>query len=412
MTPRQPADDPGEGMAWTAPGAGRIQVTAFAAFTLLGGAALLMPSLIRDVQREFSQTDAGMGLLYLLSALMLATGALLSGGLAARVGRRVVLPVAALLLGLGLAIQGLAPTWAVLLVGVVLGGAGAGTIDAGLNGVFLDFAAVGRGKAMNRLHLFYSVGALAAPLVVGTVVGAGASWRVPVLLVSAGALAIVLPMRRVGSVPPRPRAGSPAGNRTLPSLRLPLVALAFAIFTHVAAESGVSSWLVAFLAEARLFTATLALSLFWIGLAGGRLVASRIADRFPPVTFATACALFAAAFLLAAVAVPFGPGQVVLYAAAGFALGPVYPMVMSVAGTFYPHRSATVSSLITAAAIAGSVVYPPLMGLMSGSVGLGAGMLGAAVLAGISGMAVLVAGRVASRAHASASLEAPSLRGR
>ncbi len=72
-------------------------------------------------------------------------------------------------------------------------------------------------------------------------------------------------------------------------------------------------------------------------------------------------------------------------------------MIMTVAGTLFPLRAATVSGLLTAAGVVGSVVYPPLMGLVSGLTGLGAGMTGAAVLALLSGAAVVTAGRVAAR---------------
>ena len=47
-----------------------------------------------------------------------------------------------------------------------------------------------------------------------------------------------------------------------------------------------SNWLVRFLEPAPLTTATTALSLYWAGIAVGRLLAARFADRFDHVLFA------------------------------------------------------------------------------------------------------------------------------
>jgi fucose permease len=87
----------------------------------------------------------------------------------------------------------------------------------------------------------------------------------------------------------------------------------------------------------------------------------------------------------------------VLFVATGFAFGPVYPMIMTVAGSLLPHRAAAVSGALTAAGVAGSVTYPALMGVISELAGLGAAMVGAALLAAASGCAVIVARRIALR---------------
>jgi fucose permease len=394
-----------------------IVISSYASFILIGWSGLLVPSLLRVIREDFGQTDAGFGLLYLVSALFFAVGALSAGLLAERLGRRILLPLATILIAVGLATQGMAPSWPVLLVGVALAGAGSGAIDAGVNGVVMDLSVSGKGSALNRLHLFYSVGALGAPLAIGQLVGLGLDWRLLVAGTGIAALALVLPMRAVGSVPPRRRAATsapgaigpddgatgrhdsaagPANDAAGPDLRLPLAFLGVAIACSVATELGVSSWLVGFLADEPMSVATLGLGLFWMGHASGRLAAVRIADRFDPIWFTTACATAGGVALAIAVHGPAGAPRLAAFALTGFALGPVWPMIMTVGGTLFPHRAATVSGLLTAAGVVGSVAYPPLMGLISGVAGLGAGMTGAAVLALLSGVAVVTAGRAAA----------------
>lgn len=391
-----------------------ILVASYASFILIGWTGLLIPSLLRVIKADFDQTDAGFGLLYLVSALFFAVGALSAGLLAERLGRRTLLPLAALLIAAGLATQAAAPSWPVLLLGVALAGAGSGAIDAGVNGVVMDLSVSGKGSALNRLHLFYSVGALGAPLVIGQLVGLGLDWRLLAAGTGAAALALVIPMRAVGSVPPRRRAAAvvsgttdPGVRAAGPDLRFPLAILGAAIAFYVAAELGVSSWLVGFLADEPMSVATLSLSLFWLGHASGRLAAVRVADRFDPIWFTTACATAGGVALAVAVHGPAGVPRIAAFMLTGFALGPVWPMIMTVGGTLFPHRAATVSGVLTAAGVVGSVLYPPFMGLISEAAGLGAGMTGAAVLALLSGAAVVTAGHMAARRRRAAGVLPP-----
>jgi fucose permease len=377
-----------------------ILLPSYGSFILIGWTGLLVPSLLRVLQADFARTDAEFGLIYLVSALLFAVGALGSGLIAGRVGRRVVLPVAALLIGCGLLVEAAAPAWPIFVAGAAIAGLGCGGIDSVGSSVIMDVYAAGSGSALNLLHLFYSVGALAAPLVVGVLVGGGIEWRLLVAATGVAGLALAVPLVRVGSVPPRGRATMSAPTdgsaRSVSSaLRLALVALAVAIACYVAAESGVSSWLVGFLAREPMTAATIALGLFWAGIAGGRLVASRVADRFDPVRFTAACALTGGIAILVAVAVPYGPIRIALFLAAGFAFGPVYPMILAIAGSLFPHRAAAVAGIVAAAGVGGSITYPALMGLIAGVAGLGAGMIGAALLVFASGGAVILAGRVA-----------------
>jgi len=381
---------------------------AYASFVLVGWTGLLVPSYLRVIQGEFDRTDAEFGLVYLVFALMFAVGAVSGGLIAERIGRQVVLPAAGVLLALGLVTLTAAPTWTVFVIGAGLAGGSTGTVDAVVNSVVMDLSVSGHGSGLTRLHLFYSIGALAAPLAVGLLAGAGIGWRPVAAATAIAGLAIALPLRRVGLVPRRrrasvdpaaagqPRTGEPQAGIRL-ALKLAMAALAVGIACYVAAEAGVTSWLVGYLAEEPMSVATLALSLFWMGLAAGRLVASRIADRFDPTAFTATFAFAAALALLAAITGPPGVLRIGLLMAAGFAFGPVYPMIMTVAGSLFPHRAAAISGALTAAGVAGSVSYPALMGVISELAGLGAAMAGAAMLAAASGCAVLVARRLVVR---------------
>ena len=373
-------------------------------FVLIGWSALVLPALIRSIQDGFGQDDAGIGVLYLLYAVAYATGSFASGLAVERIGRRAVLVVGPVLLSIGLAALAAAAAWPAFLVASIPMGLGIGTLDAGINGLFLDAFRERRGRALNLLHVFFSLGALGSPLVVGRLVEAGVDWRAVLTATAVAGLplavlfaAAVMPAgRRQRADPASGRGATAARGPTARRLALPMVLLAIAIACYVAGQGGISSWLVRFLEPAPAATATTALALFWAGLTVGRVASARIADRFDHARFTAAGLAVLTAAMLAAILVPVLPVRIALLALAGAAAGPVYPMIMAIAGDRYPDRSGAVAGVLASAAVAGTVVYPPLMGFVSVAAGLQLAMLGAVVLLGSSLAAIVAVGRTAA----------------
>jgi fucose permease len=381
------------------PATRRLAAIAWASFVMIGWGSLLVPSLIRSVKVDFAQTDGGIGLFYLVGAIFYAFGSFGGGLITERIGRRPVLSFASVLIGVGLALQATAPSWSVFLLAAAPAGLGSGVVDGGMNGLVLDLFRRRPGGALNLLHLGFSVGAATSPIVIGQLVGAGIEWRT-ILMTTAAVAVIIGVLFGLHVMPSGRRHRAVPGDGTTPAARLPLlpiVALALAIGFYVSSEIGVSSWLVRFLESASNDVATTALGLFWAGLAVGRLLAARVADRFPPVAFAGTCALAATFALFGAVAAPWLPLSIALFTLAGFAFGPVYPMIMTIGGAMYPQRIAAVTGALAGSAVIGGIIYPPLMGLISDAAGIGVAMYGACLLALACAGALFVAGVGARR---------------
>lgn len=368
-------------------------VLACVGLLLIGWTGLLVPSLIREIERDFVQTDAGLGIYYFVGAAAYATGSFSGGLLTERFGRRRVMTIATVLIGLGTATLGLVPVWAVVLVAAVPAGFGSGAIDGGVNGLVLDLYPTARGRALNTLHLFFGIGALSSPLVVGRLVESGVPWQAVVV----GTAVATIPFAVLWAVVLLPHgrhrastiAGEPKAGRL--AFRWPLIVLELAIACYVASEIGVSNWLIRFLEDVPLTTATTSLSLFWGGLAVGRLVSARYSDRFDHLRYATVSALAAGLATIAAVLAPSTEASIALFAVVGLASGPVFPLIVAIGGERHPGRSAAVSGFLTSAAVIGGLIYPPVMGFLSVNVGLAVAMIGAGLLGVACAGALLLA---------------------
>jgi fucose permease len=358
------------------------------AFFLLGWSGLLIPSLVRSIELDFGQSDAGLGLFYLVSAALYGTGVLGGTLVTQRLGRRPALAGGAGLMAIGLVLLASAGSWPLFVLGVLPFGLGSGTIDGAGNGLILDLFPDGRGRALNLLHFCFSAGALASPTVVGRTVAAGLPWRD--LLVATASAATVTALLFARAAMPTGRH-DPTASTT--AVRWPgrllfdrvLFVLGIAIACYVASEVGVSNWLVRFLAAVPLDVATTALTLYWAGLTVGRLVSARIADRFDHVALATAASVATGTLLLLAVLAPWTGLTIVLVAAAGVSSGPIFPLIVAIGGDRYPDRSAAVGGYLAGAAVVGGISYPPVMGFLSVTVGLPAAMAGTGALALLAG---------------------------
>lgn len=359
---------------------------------LLGLNAVLVPSLILPIERAFNQTDAGIGIFYFIGALLYGTGTFSGGVLTERIGRQILLPFAVLLLGIGLVGQALSPIWIVFIVAALFLNYGAGAIDGGLNALFLAIYSESPGGALNLLHLFFSIGALIGPFLVGQLVGVGVAWQLIMLVY--GVIGIALAGLLLSQKMPSGRRAATESTHVTEQISaterslLPFACLAVSIGCYVASEMGVSNWLVKFLDSVPESTATTGLSLFWAGLALGRFLANWLADRINPYAFTAGCILLAAVTLVAAAIVPVLPLVFALYALAGLFLGPIYPMLMVLGGAFYPHRLAVLAGSLATASVVGSLVYPPLMGLMAENLGIRTGMIGTGLLQIVSVVAL------------------------
>ena len=210
---------------------------------LIGWSGLLVPSLIRSIERDFGQTDAGIGIYYLVWAVAYACGSLGGGMVTERLGRRRILVGAALAHGLGLAVAGVRSA-----VGdrprcrPSPAGLGAGALDGGANGLILDLYHAARGRALNTLHLFFSIGALSSPLVVGQLVDAGVAWQGIVIATALAVRPAGRPLRGRPAAARATRRGRPretGAPRTTPiAFTWPLLTLEVAIACYVAAEVG------------------------------------------------------------------------------------------------------------------------------------------------------------------------------
>jgi fucose permease len=347
----------------------------FAAFVSLGLPDGVLGVAWPSIRHELSVPIDRLGLLLTSSMIGYLLATATSGEIVRRLGVGKLLLASTMLVVVSLAGYAAAPSWGVFVALGLFAGLGAGAIDAGINA----FAAANfRPGVVSWLHACYGIGATIGPLTMASVIVSGLSWRVGYGLLAAGlalmGLFFLLTLRLWDAKPPT-GASEAAHVSATHALRRPIVWLHLVIFfIYTGTEVTAGQWLFSVFTESRLMSVRVAgtcIGLYWGGLTAGRIIFGVLVERLTTVSMIR-IGMFAAP-LAAAVLIPHLNPIFTAAACAtlGFALAPIYPMLISVTpvrlGAAY---AAQAIGFQVAAAYLGSAALPTIAGILALRVGL------------------------------------------
>jgi fucose permease len=242
-----------------------------------GMLGIAWPSMRASLDAPF----AGLGLLVAAMTVAQFAASAGSGLLRERLGTIALLLSAVAAAAGGLAIFAIASGWwATILASAVLG-LGVGLLDAAVN---TEAALRGDLRFMGALHGAWAVGASLGPPLVGATLVASDSWR-PAYVIAAAAFALLglatYAVRSDLSSAPELEANA-TGDRSISRTVILGCAL---MFVYVGVELGAGQWTYTrFTTDGSLSdpVAGLAVFLFWLALAAGRVALAVVGDRIAP----------------------------------------------------------------------------------------------------------------------------------
>ncbi|MBC7188197.1 MAG: MFS transporter [Calditrichaeota bacterium] len=352
----------------------RAQVFAACCLGMLmfGVVLTTLGAILPEVIPKFGIDKTEAGSLMALLSFGILSGSVVFGPIADRYGYKALLAFCTALLLIGFEGIALAPSLAVLRAFVFLIGFGGGVINGGTNALVAEISEEGRGAGLNLLGVFFGIGAMGVPLLLGAL-GAQTSYQ---WVIGIAGAAVAVPLLFTLAVPfPKPKHAQ--GFPLRDALRLvgqpTLLLLGGMLFFQSGMEITTGSWSAVFLQEelgVRQDRAVLYLVSYWLGLVGARLVLGtmlKAAARPRVVRAALATALVGA--LLTLLARSPGVALVGLFViGAGFA--GLFPTVLSFVGDAYPRFSGTAFSIAFVMALTGGMALPALAGVIGDARGL------------------------------------------
>jgi fucose permease len=340
-----------------------LLLLAYAAFISLGLPDGLIGVAWPSMRASFGLPLDALGALSITTTVGYLAASFSSGRLMARFGVGWLLALSCIATAASLLGYATAPLWIFVVTLGLLGGLGAGAIDAGLNTyATAEFSP----RTMNWLHAAFGLGATTGPLLMSAVLAAGESWKLGYLIVGMVQLllaACFVGTRRLWTTQASAQAAPAASSAPmLASLRLPAVWLSVLLyFIYCGLEFTAGQWLYSVLTESRELAPTLAgvaVGAYWGSLTLGRILAGVLVEQISVqrlLWLALGGALLGALLIWLASAWWVALGGAALL---GLALAPMFPLFTSLTPNRVgsAHTANTVGFQIAAAMLGGSTL--------------------------------------------------------
>ncbi|HEX2948298.1 MAG TPA: MFS transporter, partial [Armatimonadota bacterium] len=238
-----------------------------------------------------------------------------------------------------------------------------------------------RTTAMNWLHSFYCVGAVATVFIGSLALRLGIGWRELSLWM------IVLPafvtVAFLGlHIPPLVESGQQR-MRTRDLCRQPLFLIALAgIFLAGATELGMAQWLPAYTEKSLGYSrwaGGMALMGFSLAMTLGRMVAGMLGSRIPPIHLMAFGCWSSVVLFLVACFTPWPPVAICGAVGVGFTGSCLWPSMLGVTADRFPQGGATMFGLLGALGNFGGVFMPWIVGVMADHTSLNYGIATATI---------------------------------
>jgi len=352
-------------------------VLSYVAFIALGMPDGLLGIAWPSMRADFALPLDALGMLLFASVTGYMTSSFLSGTLVPRMGVGRLLSVSCSLTGAALVGYTLVPSWWMVVILGIVGGLGAGAIDAGLN----TYVAANYGEGlMQWLHASYGIGITLGPIIMTTALTTINSWRAGYRFVGGFQFLMAISFLITiswwnanqnlssGSKPEKRLTDyrTPIGE-TIRQGRVWLSIMLF--FLYVGAEISMGTWVYTLLTESRGVSEQAAgfwTGSFWATFTFRRILAGIYAKRLGIHTLVQSGVLLALVGVITLWWHPFQVANLLAVALIGIAMAPIFPAMMS--GTRQrvgAHYAANTIGMQMAATGLGAAVIPSLIGILA-----------------------------------------------
>ncbi|HTW48574.1 MAG TPA: MFS transporter [Acidobacteriaceae bacterium] len=333
---------------------------------VFGIVLLLMGSLLPTLR--VSAAHAGSLGSLPLAGVLLAT--IVIGPVFDKAGAKTILALSLLLVAGALAVMPSLTSYPALAAAAMAYGFGGGILNTATNALVSVLHASSRASSLNLLGFSFSLGAIAAPLLMSVAHGRLSSAAMLHLLAVAPALILLLllPM----PFPPGLRAGTPPRVLLRTLLHPAIWIFAILLLFESANENCVFVWAGKLTADIfPVFSnhADLALVAVTIALGTGRLIASFASHRMASrALLLLSCAVLVSGSAIVAISAHAQAGyagMVAGFSILGLGMAPIFPTALALAGDRFPSETGTVFGAVMAVALVGGTSGPLLGGWLA-----------------------------------------------
>ena len=339
---------------------------------LFGIVIATLGSVLPSVMEKFSMDKADAGSLFVMMNLGMLTGSILFGPLVDRYGYKWVLAISALIVFLSLEGIAFAPSLIILKFSLFFVGFAGGAVNGGTNALISDISQENRGSGLSLLGVFFGIGALGVPLLLGTLLDRF-TYEGLIGFIGIMILIPVIFFSLLKFPAPKHEQGFPIKDSIMLVREPVLILFGLILFIQSGLEMTVSGWSATFMHEEINLPArqsVLYLSFYWLGLIAARTIISELLKKFSMNTIMNLSMVLS----IAASSILILSNGVIMVIPALFMTGvgfaAIFPLVFAYVGNLYSNYSGTAFGVILAIALIGGMLIPWIAGLLAGILSL------------------------------------------
>lgn len=355
-----------------------ILAGSYYAYVVTGMVVLILGSIMPYLREEFGLSYDKSGLLLALLAIGNLIASFIGGIISDYIGRKATLLIGSLCLVFGFTGFVVASSAKHLYIYSTIAGLGWGVMNSIVNAIVSDTTS-GDTRTMNILHMFFAVGAFLSPFVMGIIIRLGFGWRYGIyLIIGLSAIQffifLAMPIPKISKEHRDDRDGETNGLAFLSNSRYYL--FIGILFFYVGVESIINGWLVTYFVDMDILdevSAQNVLSIFWIGLIVGRIIASYLAHRLSKEGILLISGLGGMATILLFLILPGKLMITICMFLSGMFYSAMYPTTIANASSII-ENSGTATGIMLSFGGLGGAVLPYLIGIISKKSSISAGM--------------------------------------
>lgn len=332
---------------------------------LLGIYITIYQSVISAIATEYAINSTKMGMVISLHFIGSVAAPAIFGEISERIGKRATALIALSIMILGLLSVYFFKSLVVISMGIFLIGCGFAVIEGTLTGVLSELNLENTNRVINLSQMFFSIGAVAGPLISILSISLFGSWKASFLLmiILFGLITAYLSRLEFNIKKVTTEIGKGLIVIRLFKEKI-FIYLCISIFIYVGIEEGVAFWLNTYFKST--FNSSqlgpYALSGYWASMIIGRYLASRFHNKhslFLKGGLLISLSFFVVAFLFKNDMLDF-----ICFLIIGFGFSAVWPIIMSMTASFFPKYVGTAFGVMMTSAAVGGIFVPLFIGLV------------------------------------------------
>jgi MFS family permease len=349
-----------------------VFLSAFAGMLLFGMGLITLGAVAPGLKEKFQLDDIGAGTLFSILPIGILIGSLFFGPIADRYGYKWLMIFSCIAMCAGFEGIAFAPSLFLLKIAILIFGAGGGILNGATNAMVADISTGSKGANLSLLGVFFGIGALGMPFILGLLKG-----NVPAYIVVSIVGWISLALGIVFIFIKFPSSKKAQGFTSEKKINIfkggLLFYISFYLFFQSSFESILNNWTTTYFTKKIKVTesnALFALSLYVTGLTLMRLLLGSVFRKISEIKLQVGSWLLMASGSLL---LHFGGNYFVMLAGlvlmgAGLAGG--FPIMLGIVGKRFAQRSGTAFSIALVIGLIGNMSVNYLTGIIANRYGI------------------------------------------